>query len=82
MPPTSSAIAPRPTKRAVPELVTASHWTPPTIPIIDGAVSGSGPSLPLKERWLSKLHLADRTQAAIYGLQKRLVPLDEALEQS
>lgn len=31
---------------------------------------------------LSKLHLADRTQAAIYGLQKRLVPLDEALEQS
>ena len=30
---------------------------------------------------LSKLHLADRTQAAIYGLQKRLVPLDKALEQ-
>jgi hypothetical protein len=30
---------------------------------------------------LSKLHLADRTQAAIYGLQKRLVPLDEALEE-
>jgi NarL family two-component system response regulator LiaR len=30
---------------------------------------------------LSKLHLADRTQAAIYGLQKRLVPLDEALGQ-
>ena len=29
---------------------------------------------------LSKLHLADRTQAAIYGLQKRLVPLDSALE--
>ena len=29
---------------------------------------------------LSKLHLADRTQAAIYGLQQRLVPLDEALE--
>jgi DNA-binding NarL/FixJ family response regulator len=29
---------------------------------------------------LSKLHLADRTQAAIYGLQMRLVPLDEALE--
>ncbi len=29
---------------------------------------------------LSKLDLADRTQAAIYGLQKRLVPLDEALE--
>jgi len=29
---------------------------------------------------LSKLHLADRTQAAIYGLQKRLVRLDEALE--
>jgi NarL family two-component system response regulator LiaR len=29
---------------------------------------------------LSKLHLADRTQAAIYGLQKRLVPLDDALE--
>ena len=29
---------------------------------------------------LSKLHLADRTQAAIYGLQKRLVPLDKALE--
>jgi NarL family two-component system response regulator LiaR len=28
---------------------------------------------------LSKLHLADRTQAAIYGLQKRLVPLDDAL---
>ncbi len=30
---------------------------------------------------LSKLHLADRTQAAIYGLQQRLVPLDDALEQ-
>ncbi len=29
---------------------------------------------------LSKLHLADRTQAAIYGLQQRLVPLDDALE--
>ena len=29
---------------------------------------------------LSKLHLADRTQAAIYGLQKRLVKLDDALE--
>ena len=29
---------------------------------------------------LSKLHLADRTQAAIYGLQRRLVPLDQALE--
>jgi NarL family two-component system response regulator LiaR len=29
---------------------------------------------------LSKLHLADRTQAAIYALQQRLVPLDEALE--
>jgi DNA-binding NarL/FixJ family response regulator len=26
---------------------------------------------------LSKLHLADRTQAAIYGLKQRLVPLDE-----
>lgn len=29
---------------------------------------------------LSKLHLTDRTQAAIYALQKRLVPLDEALD--
>jgi len=29
---------------------------------------------------LSKLHLADRTQTAIYGLQQRLVPLDDALE--
>jgi len=29
---------------------------------------------------LSKLHLADRTQAAIYGLQQRLVHLDDALE--
>ncbi len=29
---------------------------------------------------LSKLHLADRTQAAIYALQKRLVPLNEALD--
>lgn len=29
---------------------------------------------------LSKLHLADRTQAAIYGLQRRLIPLDDALE--
>jgi NarL family two-component system response regulator LiaR len=28
---------------------------------------------------LSKLHLADRTQAAIYALQQRLVPLDDAL---
>ena len=25
---------------------------------------------------LAKLHLADRTQAAIFGLQQRLVPLD------
>jgi NarL family two-component system response regulator LiaR len=30
---------------------------------------------------LSKLHLADRTQAAIYALQHHLVPLKEALEQ-
>lgn len=29
---------------------------------------------------LSKLHLADRTQAAIYALQQRLVPLSEALD--
>ncbi len=29
---------------------------------------------------LSKLHLADRTQAAIYGLHERLVPLGQALE--
>jgi NarL family two-component system response regulator LiaR len=29
---------------------------------------------------LSKLQLEDRTQAAIYALQQRLVPLDEALE--
>jgi two-component system, NarL family, response regulator LiaR len=29
---------------------------------------------------LAKLHLADRTQAAIFGLQHGLVPLDEALE--
>jgi NarL family two-component system response regulator LiaR len=29
---------------------------------------------------LSKLHLADRTQAAIYALQKRLVPLNDALD--
>lgn len=29
---------------------------------------------------LTKLHLADRTQAAIYALQQRLVPLKEALE--
>ena len=29
---------------------------------------------------LSKLHLTDRTQAAIYALQKRLVPLNEALD--
>lgn len=29
---------------------------------------------------LSKLHLVDRTQAAIYALQKRLVPLQEALD--
>ena len=28
---------------------------------------------------LSKLHLADRTQAAIYALQKHLVPLDDLL---
>jgi hypothetical protein len=26
------------------------------------------------------LHLADRTQAAIYALQQRLVPLDDALK--
>lgn len=31
---------------------------------------------------LSKLHLADRTQAAIYALQKRLVPLEDALDES
>lgn len=29
---------------------------------------------------LSKLHLADRTQAAIYALQQRLVPLKDALD--
>jgi NarL family two-component system response regulator LiaR len=29
---------------------------------------------------LSKLHLADRTQAAIFALQQRLVPLDDALD--
>jgi NarL family two-component system response regulator LiaR len=29
---------------------------------------------------LSKLHLTDRTQAAIYALQQRLVPLQDALE--
>ncbi|MBA2396047.1 MAG: response regulator transcription factor [Ktedonobacteraceae bacterium] len=29
---------------------------------------------------LSKLHLADRTQAAIYALQQKLVPLKEALD--
>ncbi len=29
---------------------------------------------------LSKLHLVDRTQAAIYALQKRLVPLKDALD--
>jgi len=29
---------------------------------------------------LMKLHLADRTQAAIYALQQRLVPLKEALD--
>jgi len=28
---------------------------------------------------LTKLQLTDRTQAAIFGLQQRLVPLDEAL---
>lgn len=30
---------------------------------------------------LSKLHLADRTQAAIYALQKRLIPLEDALDE-
>ena len=30
---------------------------------------------------LAKLGLADRTQAAIFGLQQRLVPLDQALDQ-
>ena len=29
---------------------------------------------------LAKLGLADRTQAAIFGLQQRLVPLDQALD--
>jgi two-component system, NarL family, response regulator LiaR len=29
---------------------------------------------------LTKLHLADRTQAAIYALQQRLIPLEEALK--
>ena len=27
---------------------------------------------------LSKLHLADRTQAAIYALRQRLVPMEDA----
>jgi NarL family two-component system response regulator LiaR len=31
---------------------------------------------------LAKLQLTDRTQAAIFGLQQRLVPLDEALNES
>lgn len=31
---------------------------------------------------LSKLHLADRTQAAIYGLQQHLIPLKDALEET
>lgn len=31
---------------------------------------------------LSKLHLADRTQAAIYALQQRVVPLSDALEET
>jgi NarL family two-component system response regulator LiaR len=30
---------------------------------------------------LAKLHLADRTQAAIFGLQQGLVPLDGALDE-
>jgi DNA-binding CsgD family transcriptional regulator len=30
---------------------------------------------------LAKLGLADRTQAAIFGLQQRLVPLDQALDE-
>jgi two-component system, NarL family, response regulator LiaR len=30
---------------------------------------------------LAKLRLADRTQAAIFGLQQRLVPLEEALDE-
>jgi two-component system, NarL family, response regulator LiaR len=30
---------------------------------------------------LAKLGLTDRTQAAIFGLQQRLVPLDEALDE-
>jgi NarL family two-component system response regulator LiaR len=31
---------------------------------------------------LTKLHLADRTQAAIYALQQRLVPLKDALDKN
>jgi NarL family two-component system response regulator LiaR len=31
---------------------------------------------------LSKLHLADRTQAAIYALQQHIVPLSDALEET
>ena len=31
---------------------------------------------------LSKLHLADRTQAAIYALQQRVIPLSDALEET
>lgn len=31
---------------------------------------------------LSKLHLADRTQAAIYALQQRVIPLADALEET
>ncbi|MBA2678470.1 MAG: response regulator transcription factor [Ktedonobacteraceae bacterium] len=29
---------------------------------------------------LSKLHLADRTQAAIYALQQKMIPLEDALD--
>jgi NarL family two-component system response regulator LiaR len=31
---------------------------------------------------LAKLHLADRRQAALYALQQRLLPLDQALEET
>jgi two-component system, NarL family, response regulator LiaR len=48
---------------------------------IAGALSiGEGTVKTHVSNILVKLHLTDRTQAAIYALQKRLVPLDEALE--
>lgn len=51
-------------------------------PLVDAKTVHQQKKGPNLTRFISKctLHLADRTQAAIYALQKRVVPLNEALD--